>query len=255
MKLIRSISDCFIDWRMKIPFPHAIIDDFFPANIAERLSAEFPSFDSPIWHEYNNSLEIKKTCNNWHHFPAFTYQVFEHLNSAVFLADLSEWLNIELFADPGLNGGGWHIHAQGGKLNPHLDYSMHPKLPCQRKINLLCYLNKNWKEEWGGHLGIYRGNHESPGELEQRILPKYNRAIFFDTTMNSWHGLCEEITCPMHEYRKSIALYYLSNPALNTDPRSKALFYPVGDQIDDPEIKALIKARANVKTASLVYKK
>ena len=42
-----------------------------------------------------------------------------------------------LLPDNGLNGGGWHIHANGGKLNPHLDYSMHPKLPYQRKIILL----------------------------------------------------------------------------------------------------------------------
>ena len=50
----------------------------------------------------------------------------------------------------GLNGGGWHIHANGGKLNPHLDYSMYPKLPYQRKLNIIVYLQPNWEESWGG---------------------------------------------------------------------------------------------------------
>ena len=49
-------------------------------------------------------------------------------------------IGIKLFIDPGLHGGGWHIHSNKGNLNPHLDYSIHPKMDIQRRLNLIVYL-------------------------------------------------------------------------------------------------------------------
>ena len=85
-------------------------------------------------------------------------------------------------SDPGLNGGGLHIHTKGGKLNTHLDYSLHPKLRMQRKFNLIIYMNPNWIKGWGGTLGFW--NNESPvqpGSLEKSIECYFNRAVIFDT--------------------------------------------------------------------------
>ena len=62
------------------PFDHCIIDDFFEPDVAHALSEEFPDFEANAWHEYNNPLEIKKTCNNWNFFPPTTYKVLEFLN-------------------------------------------------------------------------------------------------------------------------------------------------------------------------------
>ena len=67
------------------PFDHCIIDNFFKKNVAIQLEKEFPSFNSEIWHEYNNAIEIKKTCNNWNVFPPLTYSIFSYLNSREFL--------------------------------------------------------------------------------------------------------------------------------------------------------------------------
>lgn len=255
-----NLQDCFTDWKTRKPFPYAIIDNFFTDEIATQLASEFPDFTDPLWHEYNNPLEIKKACNLWNHFPNVTYQVFHYLNSREFVSALAASIDLKtLFPDHGLNGGGWHIHKSGGKLNPHLDYSIHPKLPYQRKINLLCYLNPSWEEQWGGQLGFYEsiGNEngtQQPGKLITNIAPKFNRAVFFDTTMNSWHGLCTEITCPKQQYRKSIALYYLTPPSDNANPRSKALYAPDSTQLNDPNIQQLIDDRADVKTAANVYR-
>ena len=253
---LKKLQNSFSGWSTGKPFSYAIVDNFFPAKIARQLSNEFPDFDSAVWHEYDSPLEIKKMSNSWNLFPPTTYAVFSYLNSHGFVSQLQQLLAIDsLIPDNGLNGGGWHIHAQGGRLNPHLDYSMHPKLPCQRKINLLVYLNRNWKKAWGGQLGFYSDVEGTPGKLVKKIMPTFNRAVFFDTTMNSWHGLCEQITCPQHEYRKSIALYYLTHPPTRVDPRGKALFYPTPDQLGDKSIEALIKTRANANTAATVYKK
>lgn len=238
------------------PFDHCVIDNFFNDDALNSITNEFPDFSSNAWHNYDNALEIKKTCNNWNMFPENTYKLFEYLNSIEFIGLLSQLTNISpLFADPGLNGGGWHIHKSGGKLNTHLDYSIHPKLNKQRILNILVYLTPNWQEDWGGHLGLWEQdkNAKKPGELSKSILPKYNRAVIFNTTQDSWHGLPEPIMCPDNIFRRSIAVYYLTDPEHKTDPRGKALFAPYGDQNNEPEILELIKKRSSVEMAKTVY--
>ena len=240
------------------PFDHVIIDDFFDLEFAKTLSLEFPDFEADIWHGYNNPIEIKKVCNNWNVFPPNTYRIFSYFNSPEWLSFLGEKLlnGVQLYPDNGLNGGGWHIHRKGGKLNTHLDYSLHPKLGLQRKLNIIIYMNPKWQEVWGGSLGLW-GNESSerPGELITSVWSKFNRAVIFDTTQNSWHGLPEPLACPDEEARKSIAAYFLCEPLNDIDTRGKALFAPTKDQEHDSEILDLIKKRSNVESASSVYKK
>ncbi len=244
------------DYGKNPPFDHVVIDDFFTEEYAKRLSDEFPDFDSDVWHGYNNPIEIKRVCNNWNVFPENTYQLFSYLNSRAFLDFLSTNLldGRTLFSDNGLNGGGWHIHKKGGKLNTHLDYSVHPKLKLQRKLNIIIYMNPNWREEWGGALGLW-GNEsaERPGDLMASVWNKFNRAVLFDTTQNSWHGLPEPLLCPDNEARKSLAAYFLCEAPENVDTRGKALFAPTKEQENDEEILELIKKRSNVDSAASVY--
>ena len=244
------------NWEQAKPFPHFVIDNFFAEDVAKQLEDEFPDFESNIWHEYGNVIEIKKVCNNWDVFPRLTYKVFSYLNSDAFVKLLSKNLfgGMPLYSDAGLNGGGWHIHKRGGKLNTHLDYSTHPKLGLQRKLNIIVYLNSNWQAKWGGSLGLW-GNEsaEKPGDLIKQIEPIFNRAAIFDTTCNSWHGLPEPLICPENEFRKSLAIYYLTEPPENTDKRGKALFAPTESQQGDKDVLELIKKRSDVNLAADVY--
>ncbi len=238
------------------PYPFCVIDDFFKPNVAQALAREFPEFEDPAWHQYNNPIEIKKTCNNWNMFPKQTYFMFDYLNTREVRSWLSKLTGIApLYADPGLNGGGWHIHRAGGKLNIHLDYSLHPKLGHQRKMNLIVYMNPDWQEDWGGELGIWEQDSErrKPGPLRHKIAPMFNRAVFFDTTQNSWHGLPDPVGCPEGQCRKSMAIYYLTDPAVGAEDRGKALFAPTQEQEDDPEILELIRKRSATDTAADVY--
>jgi len=150
-----------------------------------------------------------------------------------------------LYSDLRLNGAGWHIHKSGGKLNTHLDYSIHPKLGMQRKLNLIIYLSREWDTNWGG-LGLW-GNDtpNEPGPLIKTIDFKFNRAVIFDTTQNSWHGLPDQITCPPNFFRRSIALYYLCTPSIDAIPRGKALFSPSEMQCGNKEIEELIILRSS----------
>jgi Rps23 Pro-64 3,4-dihydroxylase Tpa1-like proline 4-hydroxylase len=179
------------------------------------------------------------------------------LNSDEFLRTLRSVIfkNKKLYTDVGLNGGGWHIHKKGGKLNTHLDYSLHPKLGLQRKLNIIIYLNSNWKKEWEGNLGLWSNESDKkPGDLVKKIEPKFNRAILFDTTQNSWHGLPDALKCPNTEFRKSIAVYYLCEPPKKVNKRGKALFAPTNEQASNKAVIDLIKKRSDTKTASSTYK-
>ena len=251
-----ALKNAAKEWLDATPLPHFYVDNFFELNIAEQLEAEMPDFDSDIWHEYGNAIEVKKVCNNWNAFPSVTYRTFSHLNSNDFVTFLGKTLfeNDILSSDFGLNGGGWHIHSRGGKLNTHLDYSLHPKTRQQRKLNIIVYLNSKWEENWGGSLGLW-GNEsdQAPGPLVKQIAPKFNRAVIFDTTCNSWHGLPDPIDCPNDQFRKSLAVYYLTSPSQNVDTRGKALFAPTEEQTNDAEVLDLIARRSSIDTAASVW--
>ena len=250
------VCEALTEFGGQVPFDHVVIDDFFTKEWAEKLEADFPGFDDPVWHQYKNPIEVKKVCNLWNVFPKDTYMALNWLNSVEFLSLLSEHLAIPgLSSDPGLNGGGWHAHKRGGKLNTHLDYSIHPKLGMQRKINLIVYLNSAWEDSWGGHLALWhqRSDAKAPGALAKEVAPRFNRAVLFDTTQDSWHGLPAPLACPENQSRRSLAVYYLVPAPEGVDRRGKALFAPTEEQEGDAEILELIKARSNVETAAKVY--
>lgn len=226
------------------PFDHWIVDDFITRDLAVLLSNDFLAFHSDQWFDYNNPLEVKRTLNNWWCFPPATYEFMEALNSYEFIDKLSAWTGIDgLYADPGLHGAGWHIHGNGGKLNVHLDYSIHPKLTLERKLNLILYLTPDWDPAWGGNLEFWKN---VDGEIvhAKTIECKFNRMVLFDTTQDSWHGFPQPINCPPDKYRKSIAMYYLTEPRETADAnRKRAKYIPTQDQKDDPAIESLIEQR------------
>lgn len=253
-----------IDWdsvrkkfQLANPFDHAVIDNFFLPEVADKLTEEFPDFNDSTINHYNNPLENKKSLNHWDRFPSTTYRTFNYLGKYPFLGHMQYVTdNDDLELDYGLNGGGWHMHGRGGNLNVHVDYNMHPKLHKQRKLNIIVYLTKNWDPAWGGGLEFWSHDEETNKPKERIITVDniYNRAVIFDTTQNSWHGLPNPINCPEGVLRKSIAAYYVCPAPAQTENRARALFVPREDQKGDASIEELIKARANVNQSADVYK-
>lgn len=251
-----GLSSKLKDFKNNDPFDHCVVDDFLSSEVIEKIEQEFLPYTDLRWFYYKNKLEDKKALNDWNVFPPVTYRLFNYLNSSEFISILSASVGVQLYADPGLHGGGWHMHGPGGNLNPHLDYSLHPKTGLQRKLNLIIYVSSALKENHGGNLGLWNQSKEElkPDSLIKSITPKYNRAVIFDTTQNSWHGMCKPLTQPEGIYRKSLAVYYLTDPAPNAIDRQKALFAARSDQKDDSTILELIKKRADSKLFNTVYK-
>lgn len=237
------------------PFDHCVIDNFFMPNVAEDLEKDFPDFESIEWYSYKNKIEDKKTLNDWNKFPSLTTKVFNELMSPTFLKILEKTVCSHLYIDPSLHGGGWHIHGPGGNLNPHLDYIVHPKLKLLRKLNIIIYLSSTLNENDGGHLGFWNtnANNFGPGNLQSEVFPKFNRAVLFDTTQNSWHGMSKPLANYHGVLRKSLAIYYLTDPSKDVDKRERALFAPRENQKGDKEIQELIETRSDSNRFHTVY--
>jgi Rps23 Pro-64 3,4-dihydroxylase Tpa1-like proline 4-hydroxylase len=252
---LNKIGEIF---RSNAPFNHIILDNFLDEKDALSIAHEFPSFDNNCWYAYENPLEIKKATNNWNHFGPNTYNFFSHILSESFTKKLESLLSenntINLFPDIGLHGGGLHTHKNGGRLNPHLDYSIHPKLYLQRKINIIFYINPNWKTHYGGTLGLWSDKDGQPDELIQKVDCLFNRALIFDTTQNSWHGICEEINSEENLTRNSLATYYLTIPENGADKRMKVKYAPREDQKGNIEIQELIDKRQSMSDFQNVYR-
>ena len=236
------------------PVDHLVVEDFLPSYFANELSAEFLAYDSQAWHTYNNTLEDKKTCNQWNLFGPNTYQYFGAICSEDVCAAISQKFGIDIESDIGLHGGGQHIHASMGNLNPHLDYSIYPKTGKERRINAIYYLTDNHAESDGGHFGLWNNKSaNAPGELRREYAPTFNRLILFNTSQNSWHGLSRKYEPETGRFRKSLASYYVSNPRSEALAHTRALFAPREEQKQDERVQNLIKLRSSEQTFNEVY--
>ena len=256
--MIRTINweNVWQVFRGGFPYKHIVIDNFFLPEIAEKLESEFPDPNSADMVNYNSPLEKKFSLNRWNDFPPCTYRAFSMFGNENFLQNMRNITEMhDLTFDYGLHGGGWHMHGNGGNLNVHLDYNLHPKMSEQRKLNIIVYLTKDWKREWGGGLELWKDNGDFPPSRHKIVDNVFNRAIIFDTTQNSWHGLPDPIKCPEGVYRKSIAAYFLCPAPAETDQRGRALFLPRDDQKNDPAVREIIRKRANINTSAEVYRK
>ena len=192
------------------PFPHIIIDNFFDENILNEILKEFPTNLELKGENYNNKAEKKLTLNNIEDLSITTVNFINFLNSSKFVKFLQKITNIKetLIPDPYLVGGGLHELRNNGFLNIHSDFNRHPQMKLDRRLNILIYLNKEWKNEYGGQLQLWDQNMKN---CEKNIIPTFNRMVIFSTTDTSYHGNPIKVEHPENISRKSIAMYYYSN--------------------------------------------
>ena len=139
------------------PYPHIVIKDFFDEKFLDEILDAFPDLSKvQSSEEWKNKNEVKFGNNNYSTFPEKIKLFFDFLNSNKFLDFLQKLTSIKekLVHDPELNGGGLHEIKRGGVLKIHTDFNRHPNLNLDRRINVLIYLNKNWKDSYGGHLEL-----------------------------------------------------------------------------------------------------
>ena len=86
-------------------------------------------------------------------------------------------------------------------------------------------MNKAWKEEYEGHLELWDIN-QSNRNLLEKISPKFNRCVIFETNEISYHGHPTPLNTPVGITRKSIATYYYtkSRPMSEISSEHNTLF-------------------------------
>lgn len=191
------------------PYPHIVIDNFLPESVLNAVLDEFPDPETIKWHKFNGNYSKKLASTSELQMGETTRFLLYQLNSSVFVKFLEKLTGIPgIIPDPHFVGGGLHQIEPGGFLKVHVDFNRHKNLEIDRRLNLLIYLNKDWKEEYGGHFEMWDSEMTS---CHNKVLPIFNRCVIFSTTDFSYHGHPEPLNCPEGLSRKSLALYYYSN--------------------------------------------
>ncbi len=222
------------EYQNNSPFPHIVLEDFLPQRTVDLLLESIPEPDKKK-QKRDNTAKLPSGVKAQHRkigindesaISPVIRQFFWELNSGSFIAFLEKISGIKgLLPDPTLRGGGVHQTLNGGLLRVHADFNKHPLFQLDRRINFLIYLNRNWKEEYGGHLELWN---KDATACEKRVLPLMNRCVIFNTSSWSFHGHPHALTCPEDQARKSIAMYYYSNgrPASDESDEPHATIWP-----------------------------
>jgi hypothetical protein len=193
------------------PFPHIIIDDFIDSQILDPILTEVNAVDRS--QRYAKFLDRKTDHNKFAFFPEAvgpnTSRLVNFLNSGAFLTYMECLTGIpNLIADPSYFGGGMHRIENGGFLEVHADFNHLKKYNLERRINLLLYLNRDWKDEYNGQLELWD---RKTMTLAKSVSPIFNRCVVFSTTKESLHGHPAPLATPPGVARQSLALYYYTN--------------------------------------------
>jgi hypothetical protein len=193
------------------PFPHAVIDGLFDEALLDGLLADFPAPDAAGLLRFDSTTEKKVGFYHATSRLAPRLRAFlEAMNGFETLQFLEEVTGIDgLIPDPYFGGGGPHQIESGGFLKIHADFNFHPKLKLDRRLNVLVYLNRDWREEYGGALELWN---RDVTECVASIPPLFNRTVIFATSEESFHGHPKPLKTPPGVTRKSMSLYYYTAP-------------------------------------------
>lgn len=193
----------------KKPFRYVVIENFFHQDKAELIHDCYPPVENGTWDGTTYINQKNKFQKNTFEKGCLIDCVFNELNSVKFtdwLQDLTK-IETELTGDSELFGGGLHQSINGAFLNVHVDYNFHPKTKYHRRLNVLVYMNKNWQEDYEGHLELWDLTGKEKVLLD-KISPTFNRCVIFETNEISFHGHPRPLKTPQGVSRKSIATYY-----------------------------------------------
>lgn len=198
------------------PYPHVLINNLFKTNILKSIITDFPSHFDKNAKQYASKWGSQKSQSVGEiGLNDKTVQFLHYLNSQPFLKFLEDITGIKkLLPDPTFYGGGLHQIKKNGHLKIHADFIRHPHYNLYRRLNLIVFLNENWKDAWGGNLELWDKQMKNP---EVVIKPNFNTSVIFNTTSYSFHGHPNPLNCPEEIVRKSIALYYytIEKPPIN----------------------------------------
>lgn len=219
------------------PFRHVVIDDFFTPELSIRLAESFPAFDERLAVNEDGMVGNKAVYEKIMELGPDWQQLDALVQGDAFRQLVSDITGIpDLQYDPYYFGGGTHENRHGQGLDAHVDFNFHPITRQHRRLNLIVYLNEEWREEWGGSIQLRKNPYVPMAEDEvATVTPSFNRCVIFETTEHSWHGF-PRIDLPEDKRslsRRSFALYYYTDtrPAEETGAEHSTIY--VNEQLPD----------------------
>ena len=205
----KSLSREFLN---ATPFPHVVIDNFLCQDLAEKLLAEFPAMS--VMHSGNHYLFSQKhELSFWSNLSDLFSQLHQDLLSDEFRTFISQVAGKEVFMDADYCGE-LHQSRDGGYLDMHVDFNLHPKNDSWiHELTLLIYLNKDWQDNYGGQLLMQ--HHDDPNMYE--VSPIFNRCTIIRSDETTIHGY-RKLNLPEGITRKSILVNFYREVAPHQIP-------------------------------------
>ena len=234
----RKLHEEFIHAR---PYKHIVVDNFLKPEVAEKLHKKFPAYEV-FNKKYDGLNEKKAEGSNFEDFDPIFAQLKKEISTMLFCNWVSEVTGIkDVFVTDDAMGSGLHQGMNGSFLDIHIDFSMHHLDNVYRRLNLLIYFNKDWKDEWKGHIELWNADMTFP---EKKVRPDFNRAVLFETTGKSYHGY-DKINPPEGVNRKSFYTYfYTEDSGDQNDTYNDTVFKARPDESVTKKLKTNIKEQS-----------
>jgi Rps23 Pro-64 3,4-dihydroxylase Tpa1-like proline 4-hydroxylase len=212
------------------PYHHICIDNFLPMEVIEKVRADLVEMPEPVT-SFDAAQERLKSQYNPDRLPDYSRHLFQAFNSRAFILFLEEMTGIKgLIPDPYFIGAGIHKTLTGGHLDIHADFNLHKQMQVERRLNVLIYLNPEWKEEYGGSFEVWE---KDMSRKVASFAPTENRMCCFSTGSDTFHGNPEPVNHPDGHPRQSIALYYYTATWDPTRKSHTTLFQPRPGSVDE----------------------
>ena len=209
------------DYHAASPWPHVVLDDLIDPELiaaAEQQELE-PSLNLEVDRSYRKIKAESPEPNG----PAAS-KILESIGSARFVTFLEELTGVSgLIPDPTHYWAGLHVNPPGAFQAIHRDFRVHPITGLFHRVNILIYLNSNWKSEYGGELELWKSDKSACG---RQVAPVAGKSVIFEAGPLAFHGIPEPINCPPGRARLSLAaIYYTVDPPPN-DRKESRFFRP-----------------------------
>jgi Predicted proline hydroxylase len=231
-KLINQADSYRKQFDIAKPFRHVLITPFFEPAIAEAMLTEFPvPLESQMLNEFGRKNR-KFACHEVRSIGPTYRLIDDYISSPEFATVMESITGIQdLLYDPEYHGAGTHDNMSGQGMDTHVDFNLHRTTGYHRRFNAIIYLNKEWKDEWGGNLEL----HTNPWDFENDQIisypPLFNHCVLFETSERSWHGF-KRVQMPdgREISRKSFTIYMYTKdrPADETAPKHGTIYVQSG---------------------------
>lgn len=201
------------------PFPHVIIDNFLYQDHLTRILSSINklkdadalsnSADSADSAHSSSQNEFNQYAFNSTNYSSYLRQMFAELNTPEFIKHIEGITGVKNIVcnDLSLYGAEVHRIKSKGYSQLHTDFNTYHSSggKLYRCVNLLLYLNPDWKPEYKGLLCLCDKNADT---YTKQINPILNRCVIFNTTGSTIYGHPEPLNTPDGISSQYIMVHY-----------------------------------------------